>query len=441
MELRDYLAIMRTRWRTVVAAVVLSALCGLGYSLATPATYTASASAYLSVSVGQSSGQLARGFAYAQSLATMYSRVATQPIVLQPVIMDLGLETTAAELAEHIVARTPQDTVIIQIRVTDADPELAARIANAVAKELSSTMVVLSPKSTTDPAKPAAQPDSTPVQLTTVSPAVAPTQRSTPRTTLNLTLALIIGLAVGGTVALLQHAVSAKINRRELSRVTETPVIAVLDSGMNTGRLRLFGTCRPSPGNPRDQIIQLRTNFEHLRAQRTLRSVVFTSAVDDEATSWAVSSLADSLSQTGARVLLVDADLRRPSLAARYGVHDAEGLRAVLTGRNSWCAAVQQLGDRLPDLLPAGPPLEDPSVMLSEDIPRRFFKEALDSYEIVLVRAPAVRRVAEGILLSKSVDGVILVAEERSVGREALAEAVEALELVKADLLAVVLTC
>jgi succinoglycan biosynthesis transport protein ExoP len=440
MELRDYLAIMRTRWRTVLAAVVLSILVALGYSLVTPATYTADASVFLSVSVGQSSGQLARGFAYAQSLATMYSRVATQPIVLGPVIEDLGLKTTAAELAGHIVARAPQDTVIIQIRVTDEDPKLAARVADAVAKELSSTVVVLSPKSIADSTNPAAQADSAPVHLTMVSPALVPTQRATPRLTLNLTLALIIGLAVGGSAALLQHAVTARINRREVSRVTETPVIAVLDTGMNTSRLRLFVNRRLSPGDPRDQIVQLRTNFEHLRAQRDLHSVVFTSAVDDEATSWVVSGLADSLSQTGAGVLLVDADLRHPSLATRYGVQDAEGLRAVLTGRNSWNAAVQKLGDRLPDLLPAGPPLEDPSVMLSEDILRRFLKEALDSYEIILVKTPAVRRVAEGILLSKRVDGVVLVADEPSVGREALSEAVEALELVRANTVAVVLT-
>jgi capsular polysaccharide biosynthesis protein len=435
MELRDYLAILWLRWRTVASCVVVVMLLALTYSFAATPMYTARASVFFSVSVDQSSGQLSRGFAYAQSLARLYSRVATQPVVMDRVIKDLQLSMTATELADKVVARMPQDTVIIQILVTDSHPWLAAQIANAVAKELTFAVAVLSPKTSG-----AAAASSVPVQLTTVSPASVPTQRSSPRRGQNLALALVVGLMIGSAAALLQHSLAAGVNRREVAAVTETPVIATLDSGDQGGRLRSFLRRGTSSSDPRDQVVQLRTNFEHLREQRNLQSVVFTSAADDTATNWVIIGLADSLAQAGVRVLLVDGDLRRPSLAEHYAVYDTEGLCGVLTGGSAWASAVHRLGSRLPDLLPAGRPLDDPSLMLSEAAVRAGLAELADGHDVVLVKAPPVRRAAEGLLLAKSVDGVVLVAHERSTDRQALAESVEALALVRAEFVAVVLT-
>jgi Mrp family chromosome partitioning ATPase len=351
------------------------------------------------------------------------------------VIKDLQLSMTATELADKVVARMPQDTVIIQILVTDSHPWLAAQIANAVAKELTFAVAVLSPKTSG-----AATASSVPVQLTTVAPASVPTQRSSPRRGQNLALALVVGLMIGSAAALLQHSLAAGVNRREVAAVTETPVIATLDRGDQGGRLKLFLRRGTSSSDPRDQVVQLRTNFEHLRVQRNLRSVVFTSAADDTVTDWVITGLADSLAQAGIRVLLVDGDLRRPSLAEHYAVYDTEGLCGVLTGGSAWVSAVHRLGGRLPDLLPAGRPLDDPSLMLSEEAVRAGLAELADGHDVVLIKAPPVRRAAEGLLLAKSVDGVVLVAHERSTDRQALAESVEALALVRAEFVAVVLT-
>jgi Mrp family chromosome partitioning ATPase len=354
------------------------------------------------------------------------------------VIKDLGLSITSSELADKVVARTPQDTVIIQILVTDAHPQLAAQIANAVAKELRYAVARLSPKAGSGTNASAVL-----VHLTTVSPAAVPGARSSPRTGQNVALALVVGVMIGGAAALLRHSRAAGVNRREVAWVTETQVIATLDSGDTGGRLRSFLRSGTSPSHPRDQFVRLRTNFEHLREQHKLRSVVFTSAADDTMTSWVITGLADSLAQAGVRVLLVDGDLRRPSLAEHYAVcavYDAEGLCGLLTGGSSWASAVHRVGSRLPDLLPAGRPLDDPSLMLSGDAVTAGLAELTDGYDVVLVKAPPVRRAAEGLLLAKCVDGVVLVAHERLTDRRGLADTVESLELVRAELVAVVLT-
>lgn len=432
MELRDYVAILRARWITVSVTVVLAVVAALIYSLQAAPVYVARASVFFSVSVGQSTGELSRGFSYAQGLAALYSRVATQPVVLAQVITDLGLRTTPSELARKVVAQTPQGTVLIQISVSESDPQLAAMIANAVTLELTAAVGELSPKSTTATTTQM-------VKLTTVSPAAVPATPSGPRKTQNVLLALGVGLLAGAALALIRDALDSRVTRREVGRVTEAPVIGTLGLSDEISRVRLPGR-RSAASDQSVQARQLRTNFEHLRAHRALRSVVFTSAVDDGATSSTISSLAQSLSQAGVNLLLLDADLRQPSLARRFGVDETRGLTSVLTGKLSWQAAVERIGEGSLSLLAAGTPLDDPSVMLSADTMAGLIKEVLDSYDLVMVKAPPVLRVAEGMLLSRAVDGVVLVANEHSMNRESLTEAVEALEIVGAELLGIVLS-
>lgn len=451
MELRDYLAILRFRWRTVLSVTLLAVAGAVAYSLAATPVYVAQSSVFLSVPVGQSSAQLARGFGYAQSLTVLYSRVASEPVVLKPVIEDLGLDRTVAELARSVAVRTPQDTVLIQIQVSDSDPRLAAGIANAITGELTSAVNELLPTSTqTTPSGTVEH--VVPVRLTTVATAAVPTSPSSPRITLNLAFALALGPTVGGVLALLREAAGGRVDRREVARVTPAPVIAAL-TGRRTRRLASVLTQPRSrgalPGRPaefagsrkgRDEVLQLRVGFEHLRARQGLRSVVFTSAVDGTGTTPVVCALAEALTQAGTRVLLVDADLRSPALARRYGLPDEPGLATVLQGGAAWSAAVAEPSPGVPALLPAGDRPDDPSVVLTKGALAELLQDAAENYDVVLVRAPPVLHLADGLLLTASADGALLVVEERAGSRNALGEAVEALDLVGARLLGVVFT-
>jgi succinoglycan biosynthesis transport protein ExoP len=451
MELRDYLMILRIRWRTVLVSTSLVLAGAVVYSLIATPVYVAQSSLFLSVSVGQSSGQLSRGFAYAQSLAVLYSRVASEPVVLDPVIEDLGLDVTATDLARSVVAQTPRDAVLIQIRVSRSDPRLAARIADAIAGELTSTVGELLPESTQTSESGTAGRE-VPVRLTTVAPAAVPTSPTSPRIIVDLTFALALGLAAGCVLALLRESVSGRVSRREAACVTRAPLVATLTgrrlrrSASVLSRLRSRGARqgRPEeitgPREYRDEVLQLRAGFEHLRVQRGLRSVVFTSAVDGACTTSVVCGLADALAQTGIRVLLVDADVRGPVLARRYGLPDDPGLTTVLDGELAWSAAVAEPGPGMPALLPAGGRPEDPSAVLAEGALAELLHEAADSYDVVLVKAPALLCFADGLLLTALADGVFLVVEECSGNRDALGASVEALELAGAHLLGVVLT-
>lgn len=429
MELRDILAVLRIRWRTVVITSSLVLVAALAYSLTAPPVYVARSRLFLAVSVGQSSGQLSRGFAYTQNLAVLYSRVATEPVVLEPVAEQLGLGVTAAQLSGSVVARTPRDTVLIEIEVSQSDPHRAARIADAVARQLTTAVGDLLPASVADGAPPAAN-GTVAVRLTTIAPAAVPSAPAGPRVGLNAVIGLLAGLALGGAVALLRDVASGRIDRGVVARMAQAPVIATLTGSRDS---------RAGRREHGDEVLQLRAGVEHLRTTRGLRTLVFASAFDDDAAAPVVFELAHALAQAGIRPLLVDADLRRPDLDRRCGRAATVGLSSVLQGEAAWGDVVVQLGWDLPDLLPAGPPPENLGSALRGEALKELLNQAAGSYDVVLVRAPAAARVADGLLLAATADGTVLVVDRRSSRRDALRECMDNLKLASAQVVGVVL--
>jgi polysaccharide biosynthesis transport protein len=421
----EYLSILRARWRSVVIVLLIAvALAGVASLRATP-VYVARADVFFSVSISGSTSDLSRGFAFAQGQVRSYATVARQPIVLEPVIAQLGLDITPVELSRKIVAQSPLDTVIIEIRVSDSDPEQAARIANAVAAQLGVAVKGLAPRS-------AAQ---SPVNVTTVAPAAVPQFPASPRTKVNLGIALVLGLIGGAVAAVARDTLDQRIaGRREVARVTDAPMIGTISP---RPRRRLFERLRRRVSRD-EPTRELRTNFQHLCAMNSLRTVLFTSAAEDTATSLTVSELGTALSRSGLDTLLVDADVRRPTLARRYDITDAAGLTSVVAGDMPWRSAVQKPHPRL-GVLPAGPTSYDPSGLLDFGAMTDFLKEAAEDYDLVLVKAPPVLLVADGLMLGRVTDGVVVVADQKSMHRDLLASEVEALDLATANLVGVVL--
>ena len=131
MEARDYLDILRRRWLSVLIVALTALAAASLLTLAIPKKYTATTSLFFAVA-GSSVSDLAQGSDFAAQQMSSYAKVATSPLVLEPVIQQLALPTTAAELEKSVEATVPPETVTLEIAVTDADPRRAATIANAI---------------------------------------------------------------------------------------------------------------------------------------------------------------------------------------------------------------------------------------------------------------------------------------------------------------------
>ena len=172
---------------------------------------------------------------------------------------------------------------------------------------------------------------------------------------------------------------------------------------------------------------------------RSLRSLLVTSAVPGEGKSTIAANLAVAHARQGHRTLLIDADLRRPSVHKRLGIPGAVGLSSVLVADSPWRDAVVKL-EKLPELeiLPAGPSSRRAADLIGRGL-SKILEEAAASYDMVILDAPPMLGFAEPLQMATMADGVIVVARAGETNRKAVATVLGTLQRLRANLVGVVL--
>jgi succinoglycan biosynthesis transport protein ExoP len=176
-----------------------------------------------------------------------------------------------------------------------------------------------------------------------------------------------------------------------------------------------------------ESVRQLRANLEFTALADDPRSLVITSAVPGEGKSTTALNLAVSLAYAGSRVLLVDADLRRPSLAPSLGMDGRAGLSTVLIGKAEFRDVVQHWQNSTLDVLPAGRVPPNPGQLLGSTGMKRLLSELTAKYDVVLLDSPALLSVADAASLTGLAGGCVLVVGAGLTHRRQLRRAIEAL--------------
>lgn len=431
MELRDYLRILRKRW----VSITLITLLGLGGAVAasylTTPTYQATTQVFVSVQGGTTTSDLLQGSSFSQTRVKSYVAMVDSPLVLQPVIDELGLEGTPQNLADRIDATNLLDTSLIDITVTDTNPNLAAAIADTVASNFSEVVA--------DFERPEGG-GASPVKLSTVRVASAPTQPASPRLTLNVALGLLVGLALGVGYAVLREVLDTRIREdSDIREVTSASILASVPlASEHTKDLPLVVHQAPQSIQA-EAYRRLRTNLQFVDLEGGSRSIVVTSSIPGEGKSTTCSNLALALADAGSRVLLVDADLRRPSVAEYLGLEGAAGLTTVLIGRARLEDVAQPWGVGNLHVLTSGQIPPNPSELLGSDAMVRLLHQASASYDIVLLDTAPLLPVTDAAVLARAAGGALVVASAGQVHKQQLADALGALEVVDARVLGVVL--
>ena len=430
MELHDYLGILRKRWLSIliVTAVAVGGA-AIWTQVATPA-YQADSQVFVSVNTGGNTSDLIQGSAFTQSRVKSYTDLVTRPRVLIPVIEQLRLTTSPAVLAQSITAENPLDTVLINISVTDTNPARAADVANAVAESLGAQVTLLE--------KPAGRELSS-VRVSSTQTATVPTVASTPKAKTNLALGLLLGLGLGIALALLQEALDTKVRTEaDIQKVTDASVIARIPYDSEAPAHPLIVQSSPH-GHRSEAFRRLRTNLQFLELADRPKTIVVTSSLTGEGKTTTAINLAISLADAGTRVALVDADLRRPSVAEHMGLEGAVGLTTVLIGRTDLADAMQPWGDGGLHVLPSGEVPPNPSELLGSRSMSKLLEQLASSYDVVLIDTPPLLPVTDAAILAKITGGALVVAAANIVHRQQLADGLGSLRDVGASVLGVVL--
>lgn len=434
MDLRDYIRILHKNWMLIVASTLIGvAFAAIGAIASTP-RYVATSELYVSVrSAGDgSTSDLVQGTSFARQAVTSYVSIANSSRVLQPVIDELGLEVTPQQLAGQVSATSPLNTVLIEITASDDDPAAAAALANAVGRSLSNIVV-------NELERPEGE-GASPVSVQTVQDAVAPTRPSSPNVPLNIALGLLIGLGVGIGLAALRTVLDTRIHStHDIAQVTDAPIIGRINYDPEAKKRPLV--VHVDPRNPRAEAFRaLRTNLQFLNVEGGPRSFVVTSSIPGEGKSTTACNLAISLADTGARVALVDGDLRLPRVAHYMGIEGGVGLTDVLIGRAELADVIQRWGRAALYVLPSGRIPPNPSELLGSTAMVNLLATLTAEFDYVIIDAPPLLLVTDAAVISKFTGGAMLAAASGRTKKAEISGSSSVLESIGSRLVGVIVT-
>lgn len=430
MNLNDYLTILRRRWVSALVVALAVVAASVGYTLAVPAQYTASTQLFFGLRSGATAQDLAQGSNFTQNQMTSYVAVAKSPLVLDKVISSLGLSTTSDELATRVNANAALETVVLKISVTDTSGVGAADIANAIGQQLITTVGTLTPEQADGGEA---------VRATILTPASVPLEASSPNILRNIALGLVLGLLLGVGFALLRNLLDTKIRgHQDVQAMTETPVLGSIALDKHVSEHPLIVADHPHSAAA-EAVRRLRTNLQFIGDGSECETLVVTSSLAGEGKSTLSVNLATSMADAGARVILVDANLRRPSVASYLDLEVRTGLSSILTGRAELADVVQTWGESTLTVLPSGPIPPNPSELLGSAAMFELMAKLTSSYDVVLLDTPPVLPVTDATILTRMVGGAIVVAGADRLHRRQLRDSLANLETAGAHVYGVVL--
>ncbi|MBP1135070.1 capsular exopolysaccharide synthesis family protein [Arthrobacter sp. PvP023] len=465
LDLADYLRVVRVYWKAIVAFTLLATLTAFGWTALQPKIYSSDSSGIV-VTPGSDNVSLSlAGDSLAKAKVKSYESVAKSRLVADRVIADLGLKTTADGLLGTVSVKVPLDTAEIRVTALSPDPATAQRVADAWVKGLAAQVEAIETAppaealaatgtdaasgtgATPDAGTPATASASA-VRVLPLGKAVLPTSPVSPNVKLTLALGALIGLALGVAYALVRRHLDRRIrNAAEIERLFDVPVIGTLPvdhrlDGKSTileGGYTAHLHGAPAGSAMAEALRELRTNLSFLDVDQPPRIIVVTSSMQSEGKSTVTANLAVTMAAAGENVVVVDGDLRRPTLVDVFNLVPGVGVTDVLTGTAELEDVLQPWG-AMPNLsvLGSGRVPPNPSELLGSRAMKNMLN-ALAENAIVLIDAPPLLPVTDAAVLSRVADGAIVVIRTGRTTQEELGQSLGNMDKVRGRVLGAVL--
>lgn len=188
-----------------------------------------------------------------------------------------------------------------------------------------------------------------------------------------------------------------------------------------------------------EQYRTIRTNINFSLPDKDLKTILFTSSTTGEGKSTTAANVAIVFAQEGKKVLLIDADMRKPTMQYTFQTPNSPGLSNILTKQWSLMDVLKETGIKGLDLVASGHIPPNPAELLSSNSMDALLKEVKSLYDIIILDAPPVLLVADSQILSNKCDGTILVVNCGETKKGNVIKAKESLQMSKACIIGTVL--
>jgi capsular exopolysaccharide synthesis family protein len=413
-DTRDYLrALGRWKWLILAVSLVCAATATLvSYQL--PKSYSSTAEALVSPKQVVNSSAITDSAQLPnvdQLVLTYTSLVDTAPV--RQGLVDAGVPRSADQLRGHLVATRVPNTTLISVTATDSDPQVALLEAKLVTTEVNKSLSELQarvPESNQNSHLDALVPWEVPTQ-----PAATPISPNIP---LNTVIAVVVGLLLAGGLAFLFESLDAtiktdadvrlKLGLPLLGLIVDRPIEKSQGAaGAELGVISAAGGTGPFS----EQFRSLRTNIMFSRVDQKLTTIVMTSTLPGEGKTTTACNLAVVMAQAGYKVVLIDADLRRPALQRVFRRQGNEGVGNLVLGEGSLSRFV--LETEVPNLrvLCSGPIPPNPSELLGSATMQSIIAKVKSTADLLIFDTPPIGAFTDATVLGATVDAVVLVVE------------------------------
>jgi len=432
VDLREQFRILRRRWLSIVACLLLGIAAAAFLTIRATPVYASTARLFVSTPTSVDTNSNAyQGALFSEQRVASYADLIKGTTIAQKVIDKLKLDETAPALAGQITSQAVTNTVILEVTASDASADRAHLLAQTFAEVFTAYVPQL---------ESAADPSAAPIKAVISDAATTPTTPVSPRPLVNIGLGAVLGLLIGVGLATLRDQLDTTIRSPEALReaagaaslgivhyaadAVKRPLVTELDS--HSPRLESFRV--------------LRTNLQFLDVDEKSNIFAVTSPLPGNGKTTTAANLAITLAQAGRRTLLLEADLRRPKIADYLHLEPTVGLTTVLIGLANVDDVTQPFASAAGlDVITSGVMPPNPAELLQSNAMKMLLSELRTRYDVVIVDAPPILPVTDAALLAAAVDGAILVAHHGKSTKDQIVQARARLISVDAKLLGTVL--
>ena len=451
---RLFSALLDKAWLVGIAAILCAVLTFVGTFFFITPTYQSSAMFYVNntdISVGGTNLTLTPSdISASRGLVDTYIVILKTRETLLDVLDYAEVDISYGTLRGMIHASAVDETEVFRVTVTSADPYQAEKLANAIAHVLPKRISIIIEGSSAK----------------VVDAAVVASAPSSPSYTKNTMMGFVVGLVLSAAVVVVVTLLDITIRTEEdIIQSCKHPVLAAVpDMTVHGKGGSYYGYGKKAPekgkkGSRQTELVGGNISFAAAEAYKLLRTKLLfsfadekncriigvSSALSGEGKSLSSVNLAYSMSQLGMRVLLIDCDMRRPTLAEKLPIQKSPGLSDFLAGQSTADHLIQLCGikddEQAFHAIAPGHTPPNPMELLSSARMEKMLELLREKYDYIILDLPPVGEVGDALAASKLTDGMLLIARQDLCDRIVLSTTVRQLEFVDAKILGIVLNC